>query len=151
MIFRLHLRRVAWLARYVARWLVLATPVGVVVGSAVALFLWALDEATAAQTRHSGLLYMLPLAGLVVGFLYHRFGGEAEGGSNLLIDRIHEPGGGVPARMAPLVLVATVVTHLFGGSAGRRGARGRRCRWAGASPALSRVRWGSARGSCARC
>jgi H+/Cl- antiporter ClcA len=121
MIFRLHLRRVAWLARYVARWLVLATPVGVVVGSAVALFLWALDEATAAQTRHSGLLYMLPLAGLVVGFLYHRFGGEAEGGSNLLIDRIHEPGGGVPARMAPLVLVATVVTHLFGGSAGREG------------------------------
>jgi H+/Cl- antiporter ClcA len=53
--------------------------------------------------------------------MYHGFGGEAEGGSNLLIDGIHEPGGGVPARMAPLVLVATVVTHLFGGSAGREG------------------------------
>lgn len=121
MTFRFQLRHVQWLARYVARWLVLATPAGVVVGSAVALFLWALGEATAAQTGHSGLLYMLPLAGLVVGSLYHRFGADVEGGSNLLIDRIHEPGGGVPARMAPLVLVATVVTHLFGGSAGREG------------------------------
>src|ERR1700743_1678201 len=37
------------------------------------------------------------------------------------MEEIHEPGGGVPLRMAPLVLIGTVVTHLFGGSAGREG------------------------------
>ena len=44
-----------------------------------------------------------------------------EGGTDLVMEEIHEPGGGVPARMAPLVLIGTIVTHLFGGSAGREG------------------------------
>jgi H+/Cl- antiporter ClcA len=48
-------------------------------------------------------------------------GKEAEKGSNLILDEIHEPGGGVPGRMAPLVLIGTLVTHAFGGSAGREG------------------------------
>ena len=48
---------------------------------------------------------------------------------NLIMEEIHAPGGGVPLRMAPLVLVTTVITHLFGGSAGREV---QRCRWAAA-------------------
>jgi H+/Cl- antiporter ClcA/PII-like signaling protein len=56
-----------------------------------------------------------------VGLLYHYFGRSAEGGNNLIMDQIHQPGGGVPLRMAPLVLFGTLVTHLFGGSAGREG------------------------------
>jgi len=44
-----------------------------------------------------------------------------EGGNNLIVEQIHEPGAGVPLRMAPLILVSTIVTHLFGGSAGREG------------------------------
>lgn len=56
-----------------------------------------------------------------MGLLYHHFGRSAEGGSNLIIEQIHEPGGGVPRRMAPLILFGTLVTHLFGGSAGREG------------------------------
>jgi len=39
----------------------------------------------------------------------------------LLLDEIHQPGGGIPRRMAPLILLTTVATHLFGGSAGREG------------------------------
>ena len=42
-------------------------------------------------------------------------------GNNLIVEQIHEPGGGVPLRMAPLIFFGTVVTHLFGGSAGREG------------------------------
>ena len=63
----------------------------------------------------------MPVAGLGVGFVYHRLGRSAEGGNNLIVEQIHEPGGGVPLRMAPLILGSTVVTHLFGGSAGREG------------------------------
>ena len=103
------------------RWTVLVLPVAVLSGSASALFLWALDQVTRLRWEHGWLLFLLPAAGLAVGWLYHAFGRRAEGGSNLIMEEIHEPGGGVPGRMAPLVLVGTLVTHLFGGSAGREG------------------------------
>ena len=64
---------------------------------------------------------VLPAAGFATGWIYHRFGQSVARGNNLLIDEIHDPKALVPKRMAPLVLVATVVTHLFGGSAGREG------------------------------
>ncbi|GAA5147740.1 voltage-gated chloride channel family protein [Prosthecobacter algae] len=103
------------------RWTLLALPVGLVGGSASALFLWSLDWTTRTHATHPELLWGLPVGGVLVGWLYHRFGKGAERGNNLLIDEIHQPGGGVPARMAPLVLLGTLVTHLFGGSAGREG------------------------------
>lgn len=90
-------------------------------GSLVAFFLWSLDEVTSLRWHNQWLLYLLPLAGVVIHFLYKLWGKSAERGNNLIIDEIHEPGGGVPVRMAPLILVTTVITHLFGGSAGREG------------------------------
>lgn len=96
-------------------------PIAVAVGSVVALFLWLLDLATVTRGDHPWLLYLLPLAGLVIVFSYRVAGRNAEAGNNLILDEIHEPGAGVPGRMAPLVLIGTVVTHLFGGSAGREG------------------------------
>ena len=103
------------------RWLAIIVPMSMAVGSACAFFLWSLDLVTNVRLHHPWLLYLLPLAGLVVGLLYHYFGRSAEGGNNLIMDQIHQPGGGVPRRMAPLVLFGTLVTHLFGGSAGREG------------------------------
>ena len=99
----------------------LALMVAVAAGSASAFFLWALDVVTVWHWSHPMVLWGLPVAGFLVGLLYHRMGKEAERGSNLIIDEIHEPGGGVPGRMAPLVLIGTLVTHAFGGSAGREG------------------------------
>jgi H+/Cl- antiporter ClcA len=96
-------------------------PMAAAVGSATALFLWSLDQATLLRHAHPGLLWLLPLAGLGIGLLYKHAGGGAEGGNNRVIDAIHEPARGVPRRMAPLILLTTVVTHLFGGSAGREG------------------------------
>lgn len=103
------------------RWSLLVIPVGILGGSASALFLWSLDRVTALRWQHGWLLFLLPVAGVAVGWLYHRFGGSATGGNNLIIEQIHQPGGGVPRRMAPLILVGTLITHLFGGSAGREG------------------------------
>lgn len=93
----------------------------VVVGTACALFLWSLDRATDLRYAHPWLLYLLPVGGFLIGLVYLWKGKPAEGGNNLIVEQIHEPGGGVPLRMAPFVLVATVLTHLFGGSAGREG------------------------------
>jgi H+/Cl- antiporter ClcA len=104
-----------------ARWSLLVVPVAVLAGSASAFFLWALDLVTRTRWSHPNLLYLLPVGGAAVGFMYHWLGREAERGNNLLLEEIHEPGGGVPTRMAPLVLIGTLITHLFGGSAGREG------------------------------
>lgn len=107
--------------RQLARWSLLVIPVAILAGSASAVFLWALDQVTHTRWEHPWLLYLLPIGGVVVGLLYHWFGDKAEHGNNLILEEIHEPGGGVPTRMAPLVFVGTLVTHLFGGSAGREG------------------------------
>lgn len=108
-------------ARQLGVWLLLVTPVAMLTGSASALFLWALDRVTTLRFGQPWLLFLLPVAGVVIACLYQRFGSASERGTNLLLDEIHQPGGGVPGRMAPLILVTTVLTHLFGGSAGREG------------------------------
>ena len=109
------------IVRHLMKWTLLTIPVALVAGSLVALFLWLLDIVTHLQWQYSWLLYLLPVAGVVIYFLYKLWGKNAEAGNSLIIDEIHEPGGGVPARMAPLVIISTLITHLFGGSAGREG------------------------------
>lgn len=103
------------------RWSVLGSIVGVLAGAASAAFLLALYWATETRGENPGLLWFLPVAGVGIAWIYQRFGKSVEAGNNLLLDRIREPGTGVPLRMAPLIAVTTVATHLFGGSAGREG------------------------------
>ncbi|MDC0711999.1 chloride channel protein [Stigmatella sp. ncwal1] len=107
--------------RALAQWGVLGALVGAVCGVASAVFLFLLDEATALRERMPLLVYALPVAGLAVGALYARWGSSIRGGNNLVLDTVHETDRQIPLRMAPLVLLGTVLTHLFGGSAGREG------------------------------
>ena len=109
------------LGTYVVRWFFIVLPMAALVGSAVALFLWMLHGATVLRWENPWLVFLLPLAGIAIVTSYTRFGKNAVGGNNLVMEQIHQPGGGIPKRMTPLVLLGTVVTHLFGGSAGREG------------------------------
>ncbi|RMB54717.1 H+/Cl- antiporter ClcA [Sphingomonas sp. PP-CE-3A-406] len=102
-------------------WALILVPMAALVGTLCAAFLWSLDAVTRLRFASPWLLYLLPVGGFVVGLLYHLTGRSVEGGNNLIVEQIHEPGGGVPLRMAPLIFLGTVVTHLFGGSAGREG------------------------------
>jgi H+/Cl- antiporter ClcA len=104
-----------------ARSLALAAIVGVVCGAASALFLGLLERATHVRLAHESLVFALPFAGFVIGTLYERYGANVRGGTNLVIDALADGGPQVPPRMAPMVLVGTILTHLFGGSAGREG------------------------------
>ncbi|MBV8470836.1 MAG: voltage-gated chloride channel family protein [Burkholderiaceae bacterium] len=106
---------------YLGKWILLSCAVAAMAGTASALFLYALDWATATREAHRWLLAFLPVAGCCVGWLYLRIGQQVEAGNNLLIDEIHDPKKIVPLRMAPLVLGATVISHLFGASVGREG------------------------------
>ena len=103
------------------QWLVLGSLVGVLCGAASALFLWLLERATTFRGQHELIVYTLPLAGLAIGLVYERFGQPIKAGNNLVIDTIHDEGPEIPLRMAPMVLLGTVLTHFFGGSAGREG------------------------------
>ena len=109
------------LVRYLVRWWALGTLVGIAAGLSSAFFLWTLDKVTEFRLENGWLIGLLPVAGLAIGFVNHRWGGTASGGNNLIIDEIHEPRAWIPKRMAALVYIGTEVTHLFGGSAGREG------------------------------
>ena len=110
-----------YIARQLLRWSVLIFPVAVSVGLLVAFFLWLLDIATATRWQYLWLIFFLPVAGIIISWLYRYYGKNADGGNNLIMNEIHKPGGGVPARMTPFILFTTVLTHLVGGSAGREG------------------------------
>lgn len=94
---------------------------GVLAGLAAYVFLEGLDRVTRIRLDHGWLVWFLPVAGLGLGLAFHHFGSRALHGSALLVDEIHTPTEWIPRRLAPLVLVGTWVTHLFGGSAGREG------------------------------
>lgn len=107
--------------RVLGQWLLLGSLAGLLCGASSALFLWLLDRATQARAAHEAIVFALPVAGLALGAVYERLGKPIKGGNNLVIDTIHDEGPEIPLRMAPMVLLGTVLTHLFGGSAGREG------------------------------
>lgn len=106
---------------FLGKWMLIATLVAVLAGSASAFFLYALELATDWRLNHAWALCLLPVAGFGVGLIYSRLGEPVAAGNNLIIDEIHDPRKLVPLRMVPLVLGGTIVSHLFGASVGREG------------------------------
>jgi len=107
--------------RTLLKWTLMGGGVGILAGTASAVFLVSLDWATRTRLANPNIIFLLPLAGFIIGWIYHRFAGTAAQGNNLVIEEVHSNQSRIPLRMAPLVLLGTVITHLFGGSAGREG------------------------------
>lgn len=103
------------------KWTFIGTIVGILTGIAGTLFLKSLDFATDLRMSNPWLLFLLPMGGAFVSFLYSNYGKNSSKGNNLIIDKINENDDNIPLRMAPLVFLGTFITHLFGGSAGREG------------------------------
>jgi len=100
--------------------------VGGIVGSATAFFLHSLDDVTLFRTNHIWVVNFLPIAGLAIGLIYYYYGAAANKGNNLLIETHQslekgEESKPIPFKMAPLVFMSTLLTHVAGGSAGREG------------------------------
>jgi H+/Cl- antiporter ClcA len=96
--------------------------VGILTGVASAVFLISLQWVTELRIAQSGWIYLLPLGGLAVGSLYYYWAGKANQGSHLVVGALNrQVEERLPRRMAPLVLVGTLLTHWVGGSAGREG------------------------------
>ena len=108
------------------KWLAIYILVGGIVGSATAFFLQSLDYVTLLRTNHIWVVYFLPIVGLAIGLLYYYYGDAANKGNNLLIETHHSLENGetpkpIPFKMAPMVFLSTLLTHIAGGSAGREG------------------------------
>jgi len=105
------------------RWLIISAAVGLLGGTSSALFLFGLEQVTSAREHSHWLLWLLPVGGAAISWLYSAYGTSAAKGNNLLIEQAYgdQTYVRVPLRMAPLVLIGTWTTHLFGGSAGREG------------------------------
>ena len=106
---------------YPLKWLLLSTLIGLLAGTASAFFLVSLDWLTNWRENHLWIIAFLPLAGLAIGLSYHYWGSDVVKGNNLILEEFHSPTKVIPLKMAPLVLLGTLATHLFGGSAGREG------------------------------
>lgn len=105
----------------VIKWLLALGMLASLVGSASALFLWGMDAVTRQRFATSWLIYLLPLAGVVMGFYYRKLGKHVDSGNAVILTAAHKQDSPVPFVLAPSIMIATLVTHLFGGSAGREG------------------------------
>lgn len=104
-----------------SKWLLICLLISGIVGSITALFLHSLDKVTSFREANRWIIFSLPITGLIIGWLYHHYGEDANMGNNIIIDAHHEEIKTVPFKMTPLVFIGTILTHLSGGSAGREG------------------------------
>lgn len=103
------------------KWTIIGTIVGILTGFAATLFLKSLEIATYLRLSNPWLLFLLPIGGAFISFLYSKYGKISSKGNNLILDNINSDNDDIPLRMAPLVFLGTFATHLLGGSAGREG------------------------------
>lgn len=103
------------------KWILICIVIGVFSGCASAFFLVSLDWVTQFREDNISIIWLLPIGGLAIGLLYHYYGKEIVKGNNLLLEEYENPKNTIPLKMAPMVFLATLITHLFGGSAGREG------------------------------
>lgn len=103
------------------KWIIIAAVVGAFVGIVGVFFHICVEKATEIRVEMPWLIWLLPIGGAAVVFLYKKTGMEKDRGTNLVLDavRSNEP---LNIKTAPLIFVSTVITHLFGGSSGREGA-----------------------------
>ena len=103
------------------KWIFICALIGIFSGSASAFFLVSLEWVTQFRESHNWILWLLPMGGLSIGLIYHYLGKEVVKGNNLLLEEYENPQKPIPLKMAPMVLIGTLITHFFGGSAGREG------------------------------
>ncbi len=120
-LIRLYLRKLLKNLKVLIRWTFFSIITGLFVGAISTLFAFCLREVTGFRTGHTWLILLLPVAGLLIVFLYQISQFKEDKGTNLVLTTLHAKTQ-IPFRMAPLIFVSTIITHLFGGSAGREGA-----------------------------
>lgn len=103
------------------KWIFVSILVGFVGGLVGSLFHVSIDAVTNLRMENTWLIFFLPFGGLLITASYAIFKKEGKIDTNRVIESVRSSKS-IPLIMAPLIFFGTVVTHLFGGSAGREGA-----------------------------
>lgn len=119
--YRKYLKHIQGNMQTAVKWCLFGILSGLVVGFFASIFAKGILLVTSWRMEHGWIIFLLPIAGLFITWIYQKGGEKAKGGTNLVITIIRHKDE-VPARLAPLIFISTVLTHLFGGSAGREGA-----------------------------
>ena len=107
--------------RYFLKWTFISVISGVTIGLAGTLFGLGIQKATAFWKSHSWTLYLLPLVGLLIVWLYRFAHEEKNRGTDMVLDSISSTEEVTPAT-APLIFISTLLSHLATASVGREGA-----------------------------
>lgn len=108
-------------AKTSVKWVIFSILSGLVIGLVGTLFYFGMSIVTLMRMKNPWLIFLLPVGGLLIVGSYKLLHDEKDTGTNLVLSAIHS-GDELPLRMAPLIFISTLITHLFGGSAGREGA-----------------------------
>ena len=103
------------------KWAAFSVLLGSVVGAVASLFGHALGFVNTLRAEHLWMVLLLPLGGMAIVFLYRFFKDTEDRGTNTVVSSVQESKD-IPVQMAPLIFISTLITHAFGGSAGREGA-----------------------------
>lgn len=116
-----HLRKILHnIVRFI-KWIILSCIVGCVVGGIGTLFSYSVEMATRYRTANPWMVWFLPAGGLLIVFCYKHSKMAENKGTDTILESIRSQEY-VSGKMAPLIFISTIITHLFGGSAGREGA-----------------------------
>ncbi len=107
--------------RLLLRWIFLSLLVGTLLGGIGSAFVWLIQWGTRTRMAHPWVLLTLPLGGVLIVWLYRITQNHRDRGTNMVLASLRSETD-LPAQMAPLIFISTIITHLCGGSAGREGA-----------------------------
>jgi H+/Cl- antiporter ClcA len=107
---------------YLLKWVVITLAISIPIGAASSFFLHTLNLVTDFREANIWIIIGLPFCGYLISYMYDKYGQSFESGSNLLLDTIDDPfKPKISILKAVFIYTSTLLTHLFGGSAGREG------------------------------
>lgn len=115
------LKKFSEYAVFFIKWTAISVFIGAVGGVLGSVFHLCIDGATELRSHNNRLVWLLPLAAVFIRFMYHIFKSGVHLDTNLVIRSLRE-NSKIPLILIPLIFAGTVITQLFGGSAGREGA-----------------------------
>lgn len=94
------------------KWLFIALLCGIIIGIAGTAFHFAISWAESVREQYFWLFLFLPVGGLFIAFLYCHSGMESDAGTDMVLFSVRSETQ-ISWKTAPLIFVATVITHLF--------------------------------------
>ncbi len=107
--------------RYFLKWSLISCCIGLITGVLGTVFGHSLLKVTVFFKGHLWMLWLLPLAGVLIVWIYLILGEDKNRGTNMVIESIRMHGQ-VSFMTAPAIFCGTLLTQVTGGSAGREGA-----------------------------